>query len=77
MASDDVFSSIGSFLGGLFGGSKAKKATAANLAALNKAVDVLSQENVKQSKTILYLGIGLGVVLLVIVLIVVLKKRRK
>lgn len=64
-------------LGGIFGGGKKKKQTAADIAALNKAVITLSDENKKQSKTILYLAIGLGVIMLFVVIFIVIKKRRK
>ena len=65
---------VGAVVPGLSGGSKKTKA---ELAALSQKVNLLQAENVKQSKTITYLLIGLGVVVLVVVLFVVLKKRRR
>jgi len=72
-----MFEVIGGILGGIFGGNKKAKATAASLASLSNKVTLMEAENTKQSKTILYLGIGLAVVIAVVVFIVVLKKRRK
>ena len=69
-------SGILSGLKGLFGGGSKKKTKAA-LAQLNQAVITLSDENKKQSKIIMYLAIGLGVVVLIVLFFVVLKKRRK
>jgi hypothetical protein len=77
MESDDIFSSIGSFLGGLFGGSKAAKANAKTLAALNTQINVLSQENATQSKTIKYLIFGLIGVIVLVFFFFILKKGRK
>jgi hypothetical protein len=65
---------VGAIAPGLGGGGKKTKA---QLASLSQKVDLLQAENVKQSKTITYLLIGLGVVIAVVVLIVVLKKRRR
>lgn len=68
-------SSILKGITGLFGGGKKK--TKAALADLQNKVNVLAQENEKQSKLILYLGVGLVAVVGIVVFIVVLKKRRR
>jgi hypothetical protein len=72
-----MFEAIGGILGGLFGGNKKAKQTAATVAALSQKVALMNAENVKQSKTILYLGIGLAAVVAVVIFIIVLKRRKK
>lgn len=64
---------VGSFLGG----KKSSKATTAQLNVLTQKVDIMAAENAKQSKLILYIGIGVAVLAFIIVFFVVLKRRRR
>lgn len=72
----DIVSGIVGVIGSIFGGGKKKK-TKAELDKLNQAVNILAQENQKQTKTITFLMIGLGALALVVVLVLVMGKRRK
>ena len=77
MESDDLFGAIGSFLGGIFGGNKKAKQTAAQLAAVSAKVDILAAENVKQTSEIKWLLIGLGLLAAFVIFFIYLKKRRR
>jgi len=79
MESDDILGAIGSFLGGIFGGSKAKKQAAANAAALqalSQKVDVLTAQATTEKKWIYFLILGI-VFLGIVVFVFVMRKRRR
>lgn len=83
MESEGFFSFIGKALktvAGVVGinvGGGTSKATTAQLTAISQKVDVMSQENAKQTQWILYIGIGVAALAVIIIFFVVLKRGRR
>ena len=83
MESDGFFSWVGKAVKAVAGvaginiGGGTSKKTTAQLNVLSQKVDIMAAENTKQSKLILYIGIGVAVLAFIIVFFVVLKKRRR
>ena len=83
MESDGFFSFLGKAAKAIAGvagisiGGGTSKKTTAQLNVLSQKVDIMAAENTKQSKLILYIGIGVAVLAFIIIFFVVLKKRRK